>query len=390
MIDPKFYPKHYQQCTATVMDNIADPAISFDENGLSNYFHEFKAFASQDCLTPEYKTKIYHQTIQQIKVDGKGKKYDCLIGLSGGADSTYLAYLAKQENLRPLVVHIDYGWNTDASISNIENTVKALGYELYTYVIDWEIVKDLQRSYYKASVVDLDVPADHIIFGAIFKIAKKMGIKTILSGTNYQTEYILPKAWHYLKTDLANIKGIHNQFGSCPFKGVPTNGVLDQIRYWLGGHKMVPLLHYIHFNQAEVTSQLERELNWRSYESKHFENVFTRFHHGYVLPAKFGIDMRKAYFSNLICSGQMERASALTALEIPYYAHTLQMEDKMYVAKKLMFSTEEFEGLLTKENVPHEVFGTDAKLRRMIYNTAAPFLSKTFKKMAKEKILRKG
>lgn len=389
MYPRKITPIQYQQCAIGVFDNISDTNITFDENGISNYYYMFNDFVNQEQFTVENKQKKLEETISKIKKEGKGKKYDCLVGLSGGADSSYLAYLAKQYGLRPLVVHFDYGWNTDLAISNIENVTKKLGFELYTYVIDWPSIRDLQKSYYKASVVDLDVPADHTIFGAIFQVANKMGIKYLLNGTNYQTELIMPKGWNYLKTDLVNIKNIHKQFGEQRLKKIPTNGVIDQIFYRIKGIISVPLLYYVPYNQKEVIALLQKELNWRDYEGKHFENVFTRFYQGYVLPNKFGIDKRKPHLSNMIFSGQITREAALAELAKPTYDLQLQLEDKAYIAKKLGFSEQEFEHVLTAENIPHEYYGTDESIRRKIYSFSSFFFPEKYKKIIREKVLRK-
>mgnify|MGYP000359353235 CR=1 FL=1 len=197
---------NYRQCSISVMDNIADPDITFDEKGICNYYYEYLEAEKTFVLKGEEGQKKYEQIITQLKTDGKGKKYDCILGVSGGVDSTYLAYLAKEAGLRVLCVHFDNGWNSELAVKNIQNIVEKCGFDLYTYVIDWKIIRDLQRSYYMSSVVDLDVPADHTIFGAIFHIANKFGIKTILSGSNYQTEFVMPPKWNYLKTDLKNIQ----------------------------------------------------------------------------------------------------------------------------------------------------------------------------------------
>lgn len=387
-VPTKFIPTPYRQCSISVLDNISDPNITFDENGVSNYFYQFKDFTNQEQFTTENKRRKLDEIIKKIKKDGAGKKYDCLVGLSGGADSSYLAYLANKFGLRPLVVHFDYGWNTDLAISNIENVTKKLGFELYTYVIDWPSIRDLQKSYFKASVVDLDVPADHTIFGAIFQVAQKMGIKYLLNGTNYQTELIMPKGWNYIKTDLVNIKHIQKRFGEREFEGIPTNGVVDQIIYRLRGIQSVPLLYYVPYNQKDVVDLLKNELGWRDYGGKHFENVFTRFYQGYVLPNKFGIDKRKPHLSNMIFSGQLSREEALAELEKPTYDPQLQLDDKDYIAKKLGFTASEFDEMLTAENVPHEFYGTDEALRRRIYNWTSFMLPEKYKKMIREKVLR--
>lgn len=387
-VPEKFVPLNYQQCRVSVLDNIADQNIQFDSKGNSSYYHQFKKLLDDPQNNAENKERKLQEILKKIKSDGRGKKYDCLIGLSGGADSSYLAYLAKMYGLRPLIVHFDYGWNTDLAISNIENVTKKLDYELFTYVIDWNIIRDLQKSYYKASVVDLDVPADHTIFGSIFNIAKKMGIKYLLNGSNYQTEYIMPKGWNYQKTDLANIKNIHKRFGELPFKNVPTNGVLDQIYYRVLGYQSVPLLNYVNFNQENVLHTLKTELGWRDYGAKHFENIFTRFYQGYVLPNKFGIDKRKPHLSNLIFSGQLSKEEALAELSKPTYDPNLQKDDKEYVAKKLGLTDTEFSEILDKENVSHEFYGTDDKLRENIYKISSIFLPSKYKALVKEKVLR--
>lgn len=387
-IPKKFIPETYKQCKLSVMDNISDPNISFDSNGVSNYYYEYKLFAEKEEFTQSSKSLKFQSLIDKIKTEGKRSKYDCLIGISGGADSSYIAYLAKVNNLRPLLVHFDYGWNTDAAISNIENLTKKLGFELYTYVIDWNIIRDLQRSYYRASVVDLDVPADHTIFGALFKVANKFGIKTILSGSNYQTEFTMPKSWNYLKTDLVNIKNIHNKFGNLTLKGVHTNGVVDQILYWLKGIRSIPILYYVDYNQDKVFKLLENELGWKNYGSKHFENVYTRFFQGYVLPNKFGIDKRKAHLSNLIFSGQLSKHDALDQLKFPPYDVQLQLDDKEYIAKKLGFSSDEFDSILTQDNVEHSYYGTDYRLRRYIFLVASFFLPKKIKTILYDKLLK--
>ncbi|MEI8109562.1 MAG: N-acetyl sugar amidotransferase [Chitinophagia bacterium] len=387
-VPEKFIPLNYQQCKLSVMDNISDPNITFDDEGISNYYYEYKNFADQQQFTEVNKSAKLNEFIKLIKASGKNKKYDCIIGLSGGVDSSYLAYLARYYELKPLIVHFDYGWNTDLAISNIENITKKLGYELYTYVIDWEMIRDLQQSYYKASVVDLDVPADHTIFGSIFKIASKFGIKYILNGSNYQTELIMPKSWNYLKTDLINIKNIHRQFGKLPFKGIPTNGVIDQIYYRVRGIVNIPLLYYVDYNIEKVHSLLKNELEWKDYEGKHFENIFTRFYQGFVLPNKFGIDKRKAHLSNLIFSGQMQKKQALDELSKPPYDLRLQLEDKDYVAKKLGFDTLEFDEILKLPNISHEHYGTDLKLRENIVKISSIFLPSNYSESLRRKIIK--
>jgi N-acetyl sugar amidotransferase len=306
------------------MDNIQDPNIIFDNNGVSNYYYQFEEFKNSISSELESNPQKFNELINTIKKSGTNKKYDCLIGVSGGLDSSYLVYLAKLNNLRPLLVHFDYGWNTEIAIRNIENLVKKYNYDLYTYVMDWSIVKELQRSYFEASVIDLDVPADQLIFGSLFKIAKDNNIKYILNGFNYHTEQILPKSWNYIKTDLTNLKNIYKKFTQKTLKNINTYGVYDQLYYRLMGFKSLSLLNYCNFIQKDTIDLLHNEFGWINYECKHFENIYTRFYQGVILPSKFGIDKRKAHLSNLIFSGQITKSEALKILESPPYNANIQ------------------------------------------------------------------
>ncbi len=387
-LNNKFLPNNYIKCSKSILDNISDPDISFDENGISNYYYQFEEFVNKlpDEETRHNQFKNYINTIKQ---SGKGKKYDCILGLSGGLDSSYLALLAKDNGLNPLVVHFDYGWNTDIAIRNIELITKKLNFDLYTYVIDWEMIKDLQRSYYLASVIDLDVPADHTIFGAIFKIAKKMKIKYILSGSNFQTELIMPKTWNYLKTDLMNIKNIHSRFGKNTFQNIPTNGIIQQLYYKSCGIESVPLLYYTDYVKSDVITRLKNEIGWQDYGGKHFENIFTRFYQGYVLPYKFGVDKRKAHLSNLVFSKQISLEDAENEYNNNNYTHSMMKSDFEFIAKKLDFSLDEFENILNKENIPHEFYGTDYKRRELLFKLLNILTLGTKTQILKSKILRK-
>lgn len=349
-------------CTKTVMDT-TDPDITFDAEGVCNYWHEWQAFAAGLPSDDARRAKLEAE-VARIKGAGRGKPYDCVLGLSGGVDSSYLAYLAKELGLRPLVVHFDNGWNSELAVSNIEQLVSRLGYDLETFVMDWDEFRDLQRSYFKASVVDLEVPTDHMILGALYRIASKRGIRFILSGTNYATEWLLPKAWHYRKFDLANLKAIHMAFGTRPLRKLPALGIWQHAYY---SHfrriETAALLDLVPYNKAEAKALLMNELGWRDYGGKHYESVFTRFYQGYVLPTKFGFDKRKAHLSTLILSGQMTREEALRELQQPTYDEGLQRQDKAYVAKKLGFSPDEFDEVLSLPNRTHEEFGSDVQLR---------------------------
>lgn len=352
----------YQVCSQTVMDT-SDPDIRFDENGVSNYVHDFAAFL-EGLATPDERKIELERRIARIKAEGKGKRYDCVLGLSGGVDSSYLAWLSKEWGLRPLVVHFDNGWNSELAVDNIERIVSHLGFELATHVMNWEEFRDLQRSYFLASVVDIEVPTDNLIFGALFRLAAKHKVGTILSGTNYATEWLMPPRWNYRKNDAVNIKAIQAKFGSRKLKELPILGVWNQGRYTLlNGIRTWAPLDLIDYSKAGAKKLLMEELGWRDYGGKHYESVFTRFYQGYVLPKKFGIDKRRAHLSTLILNGEITRDEALAELQQPTYDEDLQAEDRDYVGKKLGFSEEEFDRILAAGPVPHEAYGTDARQR---------------------------
>lgn len=358
-----------QFCTTLVMDT-TDPDITFDDAGVCNYWHEFEAF-KKTLPDREERDRRLAAAVETIKRAGEGKRYDSVIGLSGGVDSSYLAHLARKLGLRPLAVHFDNGWNSELAVGNIERLVTKLGYDLETFVMDWDEFRDLQRAYFKASVIDLEVPTDHMIFGALHKTAARHGIRHILSGTNYATEWLLPKSWYYRKFDLANIQAIHRRFGEVPMRKLPALGIWQQAWYHhIRRIRSVHLLDLVDYSKAAAKTLLINELGWRDYGGKHYESIFTRFYQGYILPRKFDVDKRKAHLSSLILTGQMTREEALRELQQPTYDEDLQQQDKAYVAKKLGFSPEEFEAVLTAPNRRHEEFGTDAKGRKLYFDIA--------------------
>jgi N-acetyl sugar amidotransferase len=359
----------YQQCAISVMDTIADPAITFDDKGICNYYYDYKKVEKAHVFNGAEGKQKLDALVSRIKESGRGKEYDCILGLSGGADSSYLAYLAKQVGLRPLVMHFDYGWNLELAVQNIENIIKKLGFNLYTIVMDWEEMRSLQRSYYRANVLDLDVPADHMIFGALYQTANKFGIRHILSGKNIVTEAVLPGAWNYNKFDLVNLKNIHRQFENGSLKKLPALGVWE-FGYYAAFKKiqLVDMLDLVDYNKKEIKELLARELGWRDYGGKHYENIFTRFYQGYLLPVKWGIDKRKAHLSNLIFSGQITKQQALEELSQPPYERALIMEDMEYVSKKLGFTLEEFIQVINQPNRSHAEFGTDARQRKLYWS----------------------
>ncbi len=355
----------YKICSKCIMDT-TDVAISFDEKGVCNHCLEYKEFVEKNLYAKSEAEKQFLKIIDRLKsTDGK---YHCILGISGGVDSSYLAYVLKKNKVNVLLVHFDYGWNSKLAVKNIRNIVQITGFDLETFVMDWEEFKDLQRSYFKASVLDLDVPADHMIFGALYKTANKHKIKYIISGNNIVTEWLLPKSWNYSKFDLVNLKNIQKIFGTIRLKKLPALGVWEFAYYQLLKRiERISLLDFMEYNKQDAKMLIQRELNWVDYGGKHYESVFTRFYQGYILPYKYKIDKRKAHLSNLILSDQISREEALVELKSPSLSEELVKSDKEYMAKKLGFTISEFEALLNLPNVEHRYYGTDRSQRKFYF-----------------------
>lgn len=352
---------NYRQCSISVMDNIADPDITFDEKGICNYYYEYLEAEKKYVLKGEEGQKKYEQIITQLKTDGKGKKYDCILGVSGGVDSTYLAYLAKEGGLRVLCVHFDNGWNSELAVKNIQNIVEKCGFDLYTYVIDWEEFKDIQLSYFKANVIDIEAVTDIAISHVVQKIAKDQKINTILSGDNVVTEFTLPKAWTYKNT--TNLMAIQKIFGNNKLKKYPLIHPITRrvIARW-NKLTIVKPLNYISYNKSAVKTLISEKLGWVDYGGKHYESVFTRFYQGFILPEKFKVDKRKAHLSNLIFSGQLSKEIAFSELEGPTYPKELFNKDYEFVLKKLNFSQESFESYINSPMVSHQEFSSSLRI----------------------------
>lgn len=353
------FNKPYQQCTLSVMDTIADPDISFDENGICNYYYEHLEKEKKFVFTGQQGKEKLDEIVANIKQAGIGKKYDCITGASGGVDSTYVCYLAKQLGLRTLVVHFDNGWNSEIANKNIENIIKKLGFDLYTLVVDWNEFKDIQLAYLKASVVDIEAITDHAISGTLYKLAAENNIKYILSGNNIATEATLPKSWIFNKGDDANIKDIHKKYGTIPLKTFPFFGLKEK-KYYAGikGIQNINLLNYQTYNKANTKHTIQQELGWNDYGGKHYESVFTRFYQGYILPVKFKIDKRKAHLSDLIFSQQITKQQALEELSKPIIEPNQLKEDYDFVLKKFGLTPDAFEALMQLPRKEHTDFAT--------------------------------
>jgi N-acetyl sugar amidotransferase len=339
----------YRLCAKCIMDT-SDPAISFDEQGVCNYCRQYEraGAAGWQRGAAERRSKL-EQLVAEIKRAGERSEYDCVIGLSGGVDSSYVAYIAKQQGLRPLAVHIDNGWNSELAVKNIENIVRTLQIDLFTHVIDWEEFKDLQLAFFRASVVDIEMLSDNAIFVGLYKIAKQHKIKYILNGVNNATEAVMSPAWLYTnKYDSRNIRSIYKRFGGGKkLRTYPLLNLYEYLRYraW-PDVKDVSVLNYLDYNRAAAVKLLQTSLGWRDYGGKHWESKFTQFYQAYMLPVKFKFDKRRAHLSSLIVSGQIGREEALKAMAQELYPAARLREDKEYVLKKLGLSDAQFAAIM--------------------------------------------
>lgn len=352
----------YRICSNCIMDT-SDPEIHFDDQGICNHCNDYKK-SNFNTLSEEERKKQLNAIVKQIKKEGKGKEYDCILGLSGGVDSSFLAYHAVKLGLRPFVVHIDCGWNSELAVKNVENIVKLLNLELHTHVVDWEEMKDLQVSFFKASLANQDIPQDHAIFAALYKFAVKNSVKYVLNGSNYATESVLPRAWGYNALDYKHIKSVQKSFGTKRLKIYPHVTFFKRYIYFTFMRKMhvVKLLNYISYNKDEAIRILSNELGWRYYGGKHHESRFTKFFQAYYLPKKFNYDKRRAHLSSLILSGQISRVSALEEMNKEVYDSITLSEDIEYVAKKLDLSLSEFKSIIDLPKRTYKDFSSNEKL----------------------------
>jgi N-acetyl sugar amidotransferase len=312
--------------------------------------------------TEAARSAAVEKVVARIKKAGNGKQYDSILGVSGGIDSTYLAYVVAKLGLHPLVVHFDNGWNSETAVQNVENMVNRLGFDLQTYVIDWDDFREMQLAYLRASVRDIEVLTDHAIFGSLYKIAIENRIPFIISGANEATEGVLPLDWVYNKKDHVNIQAIYKEYGRRPLRTYPFLSFRMKRRIARSGIEVVDLLNLVDYRKLEAKEVIQRELGWRDYGGKHYESVWTRFYQGYILPHKFGIDKRKAHLSTLINSGQITRDQALSELEAPIYPPDLLAKDYPFVLKKLGLTESEFESLMALPERSHGDFPTEGSL----------------------------
>lgn len=360
-------------CSNCVMDT-TDSKISFDSRGVCDHCNDFYNNLLPKWHTDERGRAELERKVAQIKKSGEGKPFDCILGLSGGLDSSYLAHVAvKQLGLRPLAFHVDGGWNSELAVHNIEVIVNKLGLDLFTEVIDWEEMKDFQLAFIKAGVSNIDIPQDHAFVATMYHFAYKHGITHILNGGNISTECVRnPLEWMYYGTDMAQIKDIQKRFGTRKLKKYPLSGILWHklyLRYvkQIEVFKPLDLVPYI---RKDAIKLLEDEYGWRSYPQKHFESRFTKFYEGYWLPTKFGYDTRKVQFSSLILTKQMSRTEALEILSKPPYDEVGVAHDFEYIATKLGISVDELKGYLNGPNKSHK----DYKSNEWLFKIGAKVL----------------
>jgi N-acetyl sugar amidotransferase len=327
-------------CTRSVLDDTI-PGIKYDINGVCNFC---KIYDEMDKYYPIEKRDIQlKDLVEKIKKSGKGKKYDCIIGVSGGTDSMYTMLQVVKLGLRPLAVHLDNGWNSDIAVKNIKKGCEKLNVDLYTYVIEWEEFKDLQISFLKASTPDSEVPTDVAIHSILVKTASKEGIKYVLNGHSFRTEFIMPIEWTYM--DGKYISSVQKLFGKSKLKSFPNYTVLDTIYYnVVKGIKVIPFLNYFEYSKEESRAILEREIDWQYYGGHHHENLYTKFYQSYLLPVKFGIDKRKTALSASVLSGKMTREAALSILENE--KHFVDQETIDFVIRKLELDKETFDEIM--------------------------------------------
>lgn len=355
----------YRRCTTCIMDT-TDPWITFDQRGRCNHCQQVDHYLER--WSPGGDEPALQALIERVKRDGQGREYDVVIGLSGGVDSSYLVYQAKQWGLRTLVIHVDTGWNSELAVKNIQNIVTRSGFDLYTHVVDWEEMRDMQLAFFKSGVPNQDIPQDHAITAGFIRFAAKHDVVWAFNGSNLACESILPPSWGYDNMDWRHIHDIHRKFGTRPLKKFPRLPYWENVlRYQLARRLQVAKpLDLVPYRKAEAIATLEREVEWRYYGGKHYESRFTKFFQGWYLPTKWGYDKRLAHLSSLVVSGQMSRDEALDEFERGSLPTAEITADRDYMVRKLGVTPAEFDALMNVPNHPHSRYlMTSRKARRL-------------------------
>ena len=372
----------YRVCSKTIMDT-SDINITFDDQGISNHFYIYEDF--KKLMFQNDPHEMMMKSVSKIKSERKKNEYDCILGISGGVDSSYLAhYATKVLGFKVLLLHIDTGWNSDIAVQNIKNLANKLDLELHTYVLDWEVIKDLQRSFFLSGVANLDIPQDHAFSACMYNEARKNKINYILSGGNMTTESILPKSYGYDSSDSRHLLDIHKKFGKKKLKNYPIFNLYKRMFYYpiLKSIKTFRPLDYIDYNKDEAKNLLQTEYGWKSYGAKHCESKFTKFFQNYYLPTKFGFDKRKAHLSSLIACGQMTREDAIIEINKPIYDKNELQIDKEYFIKKLDLSLSKYDEVMNSAPRLHSDYKSYSKLYNYLkqnknsFNVIKKFINK--------------
>jgi len=345
--------RQYAICSHCIMDT-SDSGITFNAEGQCDYCQNFAKNIRPHWHPDATSAAELARIAEAIRREGQGREYDCLIGMSGGVDSSYVTCLAKEKyHLRPLIFHVDAGWNSQQAVNNIEKLVDRLGLDLQTEVIDWEEMKDLQLAFFKAQVPHLDTPQDHAFFAALYNFAARHGFRYILTGANLATECVRePLEWHYHASDLRQLKDIHRRFGTRALRTFPMADLFTyKVKYRLfKGVRVVKPLDYLPYDKEAAIRELVDRFGWQRYAHKHYESRFTRFYEGYWLPRKFGFDKRRAHFSSLILSGQMARDEALRRIAQPAFDPEGVDQDFEYIATKLDLTVAQLKEIMAGPN----------------------------------------
>jgi N-acetyl sugar amidotransferase len=343
----------YQICTNCVMDT-SDTTLRFDERGWCQYCCNYYKNILPNWHPDERGLAEISPVIDKIKKEGRGREHDCIIGISGGLDSSYVTYVAREKfGLRPLMFHCDTGWNSDLGVSNIQKMIDGLGLDLVTEVVNWEEMKDLQRAFFKSQVSFVDTPQDLALFSAMYNFAARNGFKYVITGGNNSTECVRESLeWTYFSTDTVQVRDIHRKFGSRPLKTFPTCDILKYRLYyrWLKGMRVVKMLDYVPYIKKDAIAELSEKFGWQPYPQKHYESRFTRFYESYWTPKKFGYDKRRAYLSSEILTGQLTREEALARVAKPELDEETMAREFEYVATKLGWTVAEFEAIFKGRN----------------------------------------
>lgn len=351
------------KCNRCVLDDTV-PDISYDQQGVCNYCTDYlkkRSFILRNG-------NELHDLL--IRIKKRNTRYDCIVGISGGLDSSFLLYTAVELGLRPLAVHVDTGWNTETAVKNIESLTKCLGVDLKTFVLDWEQFKQVQISFLRSGVVDIEIPTDHYYLAALYKTASELNIKYLLTGNNFSSEGIMPSGWMHNKGDTLNMVDIYRKFGNrTAINKLPTLTLTRRFYYYnIKRIENIFFLNYIDYNRENAKNILVRETLWTPHLVKHGESVFTRFYHRYILPNRFNIDIRKAHLSAMICTGQLTRAEALKIIETEYVDADIITHDLQYVLKKLSLTEFEFYAMMAQSVKSHFEFKSEIRIKEF-YNS---------------------